>query len=109
MNHKDIALLNFEESNHFGILKKVIFTGVEMKSLVTQVAYAELHSEDVVIEHSHDSMEEVFFVLEGSCEFELDGVLHILKKESVIKIPPRTFHRIKALSDSKLFYFSVAL
>ena len=48
------------KSIHPGHLKKVIFTGPEMTSAVTQVAYAELPAGGIIEEHFHNTMEEVF-------------------------------------------------
>ena len=109
MVFKNINDLDFEKSSHIGILKKVIFNGWEMSSSVTQIAFSELLAGEVVEEHSHVSMEEVFIVLEGSCEFVLNGVSFLLKEESLIKIAPNTIHKIRALSHSRLIYFGVAL
>ncbi len=109
MVHKIISDLDFEKSSHLGILKKVIFYGGELDSSITQIAYTELLAGEAVNQHSHDSMEEVFLVLEGSCEFVLNGISFILKEESLIKVAPKTLHRIRALSDSRLIYFGVAL
>ena len=60
-----------------------------MISSVTQVAYSELLAGEFIEEHLHDSMEEVFLVLDGICEFCLDGVPQVLIKDSVIKIAPK--------------------
>ena len=79
-----------------------------MTTSVTQVAYAELRAGDSVEEHYHDTMEEVFLILDGECEFSLDGVSHLLKKDSVIKIAPKIKHNLKALTDTKLYYFGVS-
>jgi quercetin dioxygenase-like cupin family protein len=104
----NIPEIEFTESSHPGQLKKVIFKGSEMKSSVTQVAYAELLVGEIIEEHSHDSMEEVFLVLDGNCEFYLDGVPQVLTKDSVIKIAPKIKHKLKALTDTKLYYFGVS-
>jgi len=80
-----------------------------MSSSVTQIAFTELLAGDIVKEHSHDSMEEIFIVLEGSCEFVLNGISFFLKKEAVIKIAPKTIHEIRAISHSRLIYFGVAV
>lgn len=109
MVHKIISDLDFEKSSHLGILKKVIFYGEEMNSSITQIAYTQLLAGEAVNEHSHDSMEEVFLVLEGNCEFVLNGISFILKEESLIRVAPKIFHKIKALSDSRLIYFGVAV
>ena len=108
MDSINISEIEFTKSSHLGQLKKVIFVGSEMISSVTQVAYAELLAGEIIEEHLHDSMEEVFLVLEGNCEFCLDGVPQVLKKYSVIKIAPKIKHKLKALTDTKLYYFGVS-
>ena len=79
-----------------------------MTSTVTQVAYAELRAGDIIEEHSHESMEEVFLILDGECEVILDGVLYSLQKDDVIKIAPKIKHQLKALRDTKVYYFGVS-
>ena len=108
LNSKSISDIEFSCSSHPGQLKKVIFYGSELTSAVTQVAYAEFRAGDSVEEHSHESMEEVFLILDGECEFILDGVLHLLKKDDVIKITPKIKHKLKALTYTKLYYFGVS-
>ena len=108
MDSKNISEIEFTKSSHPRKLKKVIFLGSEMISPVTQVAYAELLAGEIVEEHLHDSLEEVFLVLGGKCEFCLDGVPQILIKDSVIKIAPKIKHKLKALTDTKLYYFGVS-
>ena len=109
MDHKKISDVFFQQSSHLSILKKVIFSSFEMTSNITQIAYTELLAGEIINEHCHDSMEEVFLLLDGECEFYLDGSCHLLKKESVIKISPKISHKIKALSITKLFYFGVEI
>ena len=108
MDSKNISEIEFTNSSHPGQVKKVVFRGSEMTSAVTQVAYAELLEGEIIEEHFHDSMEEVFLVLEGNCEFYLNGVPQLLIKDSVIKIAPKIKHKLKALSDTKLYYFGVS-
>ncbi len=108
MDLKNISEIEFSNSSHPGQIKKVIFHGSEMTSLVTQVAYAELRTGDIVEEHYHESMEEVFLILEGECEFCLDEVSHLLKKDDVIKIAPKIKHKLRAFRDTKLYYFGVS-
>jgi quercetin dioxygenase-like cupin family protein len=105
----NISEIDFTKSSHPGQLKKVVFKGSEMKSSVTQVAYAQLQAGEIIQEHLHDSMEEVFFILDGSCEFYLNLDVIILNKESVIKVQPKVKHKIKAITDVKLFYIGIEL
>ncbi len=108
MESKNISDIKFTSSSHSGHFRKVIFGGSEMASSLTQVAYTELEEGEIVAEHSHISMEEVFLVLDGECEFSLNGELHILTKGSVIKISPKTMHSLRAISNTRLYYFGVA-
>ena len=108
MDLKSISVINFSNSSHPGQKKKVIFHDFEMTSSVTQVAYAELSVGDIVEEHYHESMEEVFLILDGECEFILDGMPHLLKKDDVIKIAPKIKHTLRSLRDTKLYYFGVS-
>ncbi len=109
MESINISDIEFSDSSHTGVFKKVILSGSEMSSSVTQVAYAELKMGEVIEEHSHNTMEEVFLVLEGNCEFYLNGVSNVLFKNCVIKIPPRIKHKLKAITDTKLYYFGVSI
>jgi quercetin dioxygenase-like cupin family protein len=101
--------IEYTDTSHQGQLKKVILKGSQMSSSVTQVAYAELQKGEIIEEHSHQSMEEIFLVLDGQCEFYLDGVSEVLSKYSVVKISPKIKHKLKALSDTKLYYFGVSI
>lgn len=108
MDFKRISDIELSDSSHPGQSKKVIFLSSELSSAVTQVAYSEFRAGDSVEEHSHESMEEVFLILDGECEVILDGVLHLLKKDDVIKIAPKIKHKLKALRDTKVYYFGVS-
>jgi quercetin dioxygenase-like cupin family protein len=109
LDFKRISDIELSESSHQDQSKKVIFHGSEFASAVTQVAYAELKAGDSVKEHSHESMEEVFLVLDGECEFILNGVFHLLRKDDVIKIAPKVKHKLKAIRDTKVYYFGVSI
>ncbi len=108
MDFKRISDIELSDSSHPGQSKKVIFHGSELTSAVMQVAFAEFRAGDSVEEHSHESMEEFFLILDGECEFILDGVLHLLKKGDVIKIAPKIKHKLKALQGTKVYYFGVS-
>lgn len=106
---KNLANLNWTDSNHSGILKKVCFAGEEFVSNITQVAYTELNKGVEVVNHTHNSMEEVFFLLEGVCEFNIQGESILAEKQSIIRVPINQEHSIRAISDCKIFYFGVSI
>ena len=106
---KNLANLNWTDTNHSGILKKVFFVGEEFVSNITQVAYTELNKGVEVFSHAHDSMEEVFFLLDGVCEFNIQGDSILAEKQSIIRVPINQEHSIRAISDCKIFYFGVSI
>lgn len=107
--HRDLDSLAWTNTNHSGVLKKNCFVGEEFLSNVTHVAYTELRKGNEVNPHTHSSMEEVFFLIEGICEFKIHGELILVKKQSIIRIPVNQEHSLRAISDCKFFYFGVSL
>lgn len=108
-NVKVIERLNFVPSSHLGIFKKIIFGNVDLDSNITQVAFTEITSGNIIESHVHESMEEIFLILAGQCEFIVDGEYFLLDREAVIKIPSGKFHSIRALTDCRLFYFGISV
>jgi quercetin dioxygenase-like cupin family protein len=106
---KHLADLDWIDANHSGVFKKVCFGGEEFASNITQVAYTELNQGVEVAAHIHVSMEEVFFLIEGVCEFNIQGETILAEKQSIIKIPKNKKHSLRAISDCKLFYFGVSI
>jgi quercetin dioxygenase-like cupin family protein len=87
----------------------VIFSNIETISNIRQIAYTEIAAGFEVEQHCHDTMEEFFIIVEGSCEFLLDGNKFLCSKDSIIRVAPKTIHSIKAITCSKVFYFGVAI
>ena len=106
---KNLTDLNWTAANHSGLFKKVFFVGEDFVSNITQVAYTELNQGAEIVNHTHISMEEVFFLLEGICEFNIQGVSFLAEKQSIIRIPLNQEHSIRAISNCKLFYFGVSI
>jgi mannose-6-phosphate isomerase-like protein (cupin superfamily) len=104
-----IADINWEVANHIGAKKKVIFSSNEFESNLTQVAYTQLVKNFEIPLHLHSTMEEVFFVIDGICEFNIQGKLLLAKKESTVLIPANTEHSIKAITNCNLLYFGISI
>ena len=107
--HKNLFSLDWINANHSDVLKKICFVGEEFVSNITQVAYTELNQGKEVDAHSHNSMEEVFFLIEGVCEFKIQGESFLAEKQSIIRIPVNQEHSLRAISNCKLFYFGVSI
>ena len=107
--YKNLADLNWTNAKHADVLKKVCFEGNDFSSNITQVAYTELKQGVEVAAHSHITMEEVFCIINGVCEFKIQGEKIVAGKQSVIRIPANQIHSLYAISDCKFFYFGVSI
>ena len=59
--------------------------------------------------HAHDDTEQVFYVLEGSGTLQIGEARleHAVSAGDVVRIPPRTLHRIQCHGPGALRYLSV--
>jgi mannose-6-phosphate isomerase-like protein (cupin superfamily) len=106
---KCLENIDWKEANHYGVYKKVIFSGEEFVSKITQIAYTELVKDNIISIHQHETMEEVFFILDGICEFTINNEKVLAEEKSTIRIPPNTEHSLHAITDCQLFYFGVSI
>jgi mannose-6-phosphate isomerase-like protein (cupin superfamily) len=53
--------------------------------------------------HFHRRIEEIYFVLEGTGEMELDGERHDVGPGEAVRIPPGAWHQIRAGAGSLRF------
>lgn len=89
--------------------KRVLMTKDETDTDLTQVAVTRLKAGECVEEHAHDTMEEIFFVLDGSLRMVIGGHETVCTENDFIHIKARTCHSLKALSDVRLMTVGVAV
>lgn len=99
----------WENTSHIGVSKKVFFSRNDLESNITQIAFSELKKGNMVSSHIHKTMEEIFIMIEGKCEFHIDSNTFLAKENSIIRIPSNVQHSLKAVSDCKFYYFGVSI
>ncbi len=58
--------------------------------------------------HKHDETEQVFFILEGQGILQIDREQeHPVSPGDVVRIPPHTWHSIRATGDATLRYLAI--
>lgn len=102
---KKLSEVEWTNSSHIGVQKKICFDSMETISNVTQVAYTELKRGEYVNIHTHNTMEEFFIILEGKLEFVINKEYLVAEKDSIIRIAPNTKHSLKANIDCKFYYW----
>lgn len=106
---KHLKHVEYVKTSHGCGEKRVLMAKDETGTDVTQVAVTQLKAGESVEEHTHDTMEEMFFVLDGSIAITADGAEEICRKDDFIHIKARTPHSLKALSDVKLMTVGCAV
>jgi len=60
--------------------------------------------------HVHPDFEQVFFVTEGVGELRLGSdalTVHEVRKGDLVRIPPGTYHSVRAAGDGRVVYLSI--
>ncbi len=102
-------ILNWKKINSIedgcgGLIYKVLdIDNADLKNV--EVAMCLFSPEETAELHYHKIMEEIYFILAGEGEIELDGIWSKVKEEDCIAIPVGVKHRIKNISKKKQLKF----
>ena len=107
----NIADLPASTTSHGLGIKKTFIFGNESSDNLTQYAYAKLESGEIIEPHSHNSMNEYFFVFSGNGVLNINKKSHKIKKGDCFFIEKGTLHQV--YSDSlenplELIYFGIS-
>lgn len=58
--------------------------------------------------HYHEYAQQLFFILKGIAEFEIDGCKYIVDEQQSIHIRPGVHHRIVNCSDAELIFLVIS-
>jgi len=86
--------------------KEVILKSGVMPYLL-QSAIGILNKNAEIELHSHKSMNEVFYLINGKLQVIIDDDVFIVEPNDSIYVMKKKFHSIKALLDSEFLYFSL--
>ena len=106
---KRIEDIAWESSNHDNVSKKVLYRQDSRQSKITQVACTELLAGEEIGVHCHPTMEDIFLLTNGICEFIINDERLLAETNSVLRIPANTNHALNAISNCSLFYIGVSI
>ena len=99
-----------EDQDRPGVLKRVLATRDELiDGRVQMVNWASLPAGSSFRAHYHEDMEEIFIILSGRVEMEVDGAAHQLAPGDAITIAPQEVHTMKNLTDAGLEYIVIGI
>lgn len=90
-------------------LKRVLLSGDETESAVTQIAVTKLAEGEVAAEHRHESMEEYFYFLKGDAMVCVDGRELLCRKGDFLQVECGRSHSVLAKSEVEMLTVEVAL
>ncbi len=99
-----------EISHNPNVKKRVMLTMGELGN-ITNFSQAVFPPGEIAYQHSHEAMEEVFFIESGQGEIVVDGVNYALGPGTCVVVNARETHEIRNTGDSDLVvtYFGINL
>lgn len=90
-------------------LKRVLLSGDETESAVTQIAVTRLAEREVAAEHLHESMEEYFYFLKGVAAVCVDGCELLCREGDFLQVECGSRHSVLAKSEVEMLTVGVAV
>ena len=96
-----------EKVNHKNnVVKEVILKNGELPNLL-QLARAKLLCGDKIEKHSHESMNEIFYVLSGELFVIENNITTKVSSGDTFVVYAKQYHSIEAIKDTELIYFNL--
>lgn len=89
-------------------LKRVLLSGDETETAVTQIAVTRLAEGEVAAEHRHESMEEYFYFLKGEAVVCIDGRELLCREGDFLQVECGRSHSVFAKSEVEMLTVGVA-
>lgn len=90
-------------------LKRVLLSGDETETAVTQIAVTRLVGGDMATVHRHESMEEYFFFLKGEAVVCVDGCELLCREGDFLQVECGLSHSVMAKSEVEMLTMGVAV
>lgn len=99
-----------EDQTKPGVLKRVLATRDELiDGRVQMINWASLPAGSSFRAHYHEDMEEIFIILTGRVEVNVDGAVNELAPGDAIVISPTEVHAMTNITDTDLEYIVMGI
>lgn len=96
-------------TSHGNGLKKVLLSQVETPTNITQIALTELYDDERVKLHRHETMDEFFIILNGTCDVIVDGRKIQCMEGSFLRVPANLSHEIHVQDKVTMITIGIAI
>ena len=94
-------------SNHLLASEKQVILGKNVIPHLLQVAVGFLKKDQFIESHSHDTMNEFFYLIDGKLQIEIENVIFVIENNDSILIGKKKKHSLLAIENSKFLYFNI--
>lgn len=105
---KNLKDINPVETSHNAGLKRILLSVEESGCAITQIAITDLKAGEVAVAHSHNDMQEGFYVLSGELDVILDGAVEHCHAEDFVWVECGTSHELRAVTDVRVMTIGCA-
>ncbi len=99
-----------EDPNDPGVLKKILLHREELiKGNIQMINWAHMPVGKAFSAHYHESMQEVFIIISGKAEIEIDSQKETLEKGDAVVIPEKAVHIMKNVSTIPVEYIAIGI
>ena len=107
--YKNLKSIAAESTSHAIGSKRILLKGSECESMLTQAAIGFLLKGEFVENHSHPTMEEFYFFINGKANLSINDIEHFCEKGTFIKIPKDSIHSLMAITEIDFIYWGIAI
>lgn len=100
-----------EPTAHLSGLKKVFLNNTDTDSKLTQFAHGMFAPGEICERHSHPTMDELFYFINGNGIYKVEEQEILLKPGTFLRIPAKSQHELinKGKGNLEFVYFGIAL
>jgi mannose-6-phosphate isomerase-like protein (cupin superfamily) len=85
-----------------------VFVGEAIKSSGTEISFQLLPPKtEIPFLHKHRNHEEIYIIIKGEGQFQIDGICFDVKEGSVVRIAPEGKRTLRNDSDSPMIYMCI--
>lgn len=88
--------------------KRVLVSGSDTATGITQIAVTRLKEGEVAERHAHPTMEEFFLIRRGTVEITSDSEILVCKADDFVQIPAGVSHSLRAVTDAEVLTIGCA-
>ena len=94
-----------------GVEKKVILTidDVRIEGTIQMINWARIEVGKRIALHYHESMDEIFIVLSGKAEIEIDNESILIEATDTVYIPQKAKHEMKNIGTEPMEFLAIGI